>query len=133
MASRTGGTRKKWCNGIDRKQVTLRFLTNAGLTPTTIYDPGDVVASVAWTATGTYLITLRDAYRRCLGAKATIQSTSAAATFPQFGDFSNEGTTTAFTAVFRIVNGSGSAADIAANANNSVTIEFEFEDSGALL
>lgn len=132
MAARTGFNQVRG-NGVARKQVAFRFLANAGSDPATVYDAGDFVATVAWTATGTYLITLRDAYKRLINASATIQASSATALFTQFGDFSNEGTSSAFTAVLRLVNGSGTATNLAANANNSVSVVFDFEDSGAVV
>ncbi len=133
MASRTGGTRKEWTNGVARKKLSFRFLTNGASDPATIYDAGDVVATIALSATGRYLITLRDAYKRLLSAQATIQASSATALFAQFGDFSNEGTTTAFTCILRMVNGSGTETNLAANGNNSVSVTLEFEDSSAVV
>jgi hypothetical protein len=132
MASRSGFNVLHG-NGVARKQVVFRFLGNSTSDPATIYDAGDFVATVTRSGVGTYLVTLRDAYKRLISAQATVQCSAATALFAQFGDFSNEGTSTAFTAVLRLVNGSGTATEMAANANNSVSVTLEFEDSGAVV
>ena len=86
------------------------------------------VASIARSAAGTFLITLKHPYKRLVSAQATVQHTTAVDLVPQFGDISNVGTSSAVTAVLRL-NAVATATDMAANANNSVSFSLVFADS----
>jgi hypothetical protein len=86
------------------------------------------VASITRSAQGTFLITLSDTYGRLISKQATIQMSSATDLVPQFGDISNVGTSTPPTIVIR-ANAVATATDIAANANNSISVTLVFDDS----
>jgi hypothetical protein len=74
------------------------------------------------------LITLQETYKRLLSAQATIQMTTATDLVPQIGDVSNLGTATPVTVIVR-ANAVATPTDIAANANNSITLTLIFDDA----
>lgn len=81
--------------------------------------------SVVHASQGVFTITFQDSYPALLSHTGTVRLSSAAARFVQFGDYNP----TAKTLVLRVIDGSGSAQDIAANANNIVSFECVFQNS----
>jgi hypothetical protein len=81
--------------------------------------------SVARASQGVFTITFQDSYPALLAHTGTVRLSSAAARFVQFGDYS----ATAKTLVLRVIDGSGSAQDVAANANNIISFEVVFQNS----
>lgn len=129
MASRNTDFIKGY--GKDLKVVAFKFFPQGTGAPVVNAAESRGVASITRTGVGTFLVTLTDAYRVNPGYKPGLQSSAAAALYPQIGDISNVGTSSPVTIVFRIVNGSGAATDMSAGANNSVSCELTFNDSGA--
>ena len=117
-------------HGKERKTVQCVFYPQATSDPTVSAWQSRGVASVTRTAQGTFLITLSHAYKRLVSYKAAVQHTTVANLIPQFGDISNVGTNTPVTVVVRLV-AVATATDMAANDNNSVSVELTFSDSSA--
>jgi hypothetical protein len=90
---------------------------------------GKGVASVARNATaGVWLITLQDSYKKLLSKWGSIQMASATDLTFQFGTIANLGTTSPVTVLVR-ANAVATPTDIAANANNSVSVTLRFSDA----
>lgn len=112
--------------GNHYRHVTIsgRFFPAGTGTVTT--GDGKVGWSITRSNTGIFSLVLDDLPPGVLVAQhATVQSTSAAALFPQFGAF----TATTGTQVIRLVNGSGTATDMSASADSSVSFCLEFSGS----
>jgi hypothetical protein len=110
------------------KRLDIRFFPVAAADPTYSDQDTKGVASIALSATGTWLITLEDTYKRLLSAQATIQMAAATDLVPQFGAVSNLATTTPVTVVLR-ANAVATPTDIAADANNSISVTLIFDDA----
>lgn len=120
-------------NGVERLSLSFTFYPNGTSTsPLTIKQGHDnFVASVIRTATaGTFTVTLSKAFSVVLAKHATVQSTTAADLYAQVGDVANEGTSTPLTVVVRLLTGA-TPTDLAANANNSVSVTLELDGSNA--
>lgn len=90
---------------------------------------GKGVASVARNAAaGEWLITLQDPYKKLLSRWGSIQMASATDLNLQFATIANLGTSSAVTVLVRAL-AVATATDIAANANNSVSITLRFSDA----
>lgn len=128
MASRTLDTPMVF--GKKRVSVDLTFFPAGGADPT--WDPAQArgVASVARSTNGTWLITLQDTWKRLVSKHASVQMSAATNLLAQFGDISNVGTSNPVTVVVRAQAGA-TPTDIAANANNSVSVSLLFSDSDA--
>lgn len=109
------------------KVFNIRFFPAGTSDPTTTAVDIKGVTSIARSAQGTWLITMRGHFKRLISAQATIQVTTATDLIPQFGDVTNLGTTTPTTLVLR-ANAVATATDIAANANNSISVQLVFDD-----
>ena len=130
MASRTMG--KEQVFGLARKRIDLVFFPDAANTPVVRAPSG--VASVTYTAAGKYLITLSDAYYKCVGFHATYGSQADNVDmYAQPGVVSNEGTSTPLTAVVKLKTGANNTEPAAANADQRVSVSLLFEDSSGLL
>ena len=116
--------------GKKRTAINLRFFPQGTGVP--VVNPFDArgVASVVWQSTGTFLITLSDTWRRLTAADCTVQMAAATDLVPQFGAISNFGTGTPPTLMLRLLTGA-TPTDMAANANNSVSVELILCDSDA--
>lgn len=121
---------------LNRKvyQINLTFYpqgtSNTAYTVTagTLVD-GKGVASVARNSSaGEYLITLQDTYARLLSKYGSIQMASATDLNLQFATIANVGTGTPPTIIVRALAGA-TPTDIAANANNSVSVTLTFSDA----
>jgi hypothetical protein len=110
------------------KRLDIRFFPVAAANPTYSAQDTKGVASIVLTTTGVWTITLQDSYKRLLSAQATIQMASATDLVPQFGTVSNLGTATPVTVVLR-ANAAATPTDIAANANNSISVTLIFDDA----
>ncbi len=110
------------------RMLNIRFFPAGASDPT--YTAQDVkgVASITRSGTGTWLITLQDPYKRLLSAQATIQMSAATDLVPQFGAVANLGTSSNVTVTLR-ANAVATATDIAANANNSISVQLVFDDA----
>lgn len=110
------------------KRLDIRFFPAGAADPTYSAQDTKGVASITRSVAGTWLITLQDTYKRLLSAQATIQMNAATDLVPQFGAVSNLATTSAVTLVLR-ANAVATATDIAANANNSISVSLIFDDA----
>ncbi len=128
MASRQRrGTTKRF--GPNIVEVSGRFFPNGTATTALAVNTDGGVASVIRSGTaGTFTITFDDPYYSLIGCRLQVQHTTAADLVPQLGDVSNLGTSTACTAVVRVLAGA-TPTDITANANSSVFFSFTFQDS----
>jgi len=106
---------------------TTALTTVAG----TLRDPGGLVANVTRTATaGVFTINLADPAYRIVGGQATVQVVANNVDlFAQFGTIT-EGSAANATAVVRLMTGT-TATDLSANANHSVLVTIDIEDSSA--
>lgn len=109
------------------RMLNIRFFPAGASNPTTTAQDIKGVTSITRSGAGTWLITLQDSYKRLLSAQATIQMTSATDLVPQIGDVSNLATTSPVTLIVR-ANAVATPTDIAANANNSITVTLLFDD-----
>lgn len=110
------------------RMLNIRFFPAGTGNPTTTAQDIKGVASIVRNGTaGVWLITLQDSYKRLLSAQATIQMTTATDLVPQIGDVANLGTTSPVTLIVR-ANAVATPTDIAANANNSITVTLLFDD-----
>jgi hypothetical protein len=108
--------------------LNIRFFPAGTGNPTTTAQDIKGVASIVRNGTaGEWLITLQDSYKRLLSAQATIQMASATDLVPQFAAIANVGTTSPVTLLLR-ANAGATPTDIAANANNSVSVTLLFDD-----
>ncbi len=108
--------------------LNIRFFPDTANAPTFNAQDAKGVASIARSAQGVFLVTLKDSYKRLLSAQATIQMTTATDLVPQIGDVSNLATATPVTVVVR-ANAVATPTDIAANANNSIMLSLIFDDA----
>jgi hypothetical protein len=110
------------------RMLNFRFFPAGAGNPTTTAQDVKGVASIVRNGTaGEWLITLQDTYKRLLSAQATIQMATATDLVPQFSTISNVGTTSAVTLLLR-ANAVATPTDIAANANNSISVTLIFDD-----
>lgn len=128
MASRIMDSPQEF--GKKRKTIKVLIFPNDTGVPTWRSCGG--VASVTRSQAGRFLITLQDAYAKFVGHELAMQTPNAGPFFPQLGTVSNVGTSTPVTAVVRVVNGSGTEGDTGPDANTSLSVTLDFEDSTAL-
>lgn len=116
--------------GLSRKPkiLNIRFFPAGAGAPTYSAQDTKGVASIARSAAGVWLITLKSPYKRLLSAQATIQMSAATDLVPQIGAVSNLATTSAVTVVVR-ANAVATPTDIAADANNSISLTLIFDDA----
>jgi hypothetical protein len=81
--------------------------------------------SVVRASQGVFTITFQDAYPALLATKGSLQLAVAAARFIQFGAYN----ATNQTLSIRVIDASGVAQDVAANADNVVSFECTFQNS----
>lgn len=116
--------------GKKRYDIDLTFFPDTANPPTVNANQARGVASVVRNSAGVFTITLEDAYLRLVSKNASVQLSSAADLKAQFGDISNLGTTTPVTVVVRLL-AVATPTDMAADANNSVSVQLCFSDSDA--
>jgi hypothetical protein len=117
------------CLSRKPKELNIRFFPAGAANPTySAQDTKGVASIVRNGAAGVWLVTLQDSYKRLLSAQATIQMTTATDLVPQIGDVANLATTSAVTLIVR-ANAVATPTDIAANANNSITLTLKFDDA----
>src|SRR6187549_2538530 len=128
-------SQRTWLEGImgllNRKprMLNIRFFPAGTSNPTTTAQDIKGVASIVRNGTaGEWLITLQDSYKRLLSAQATIQMATATDLVPQIATVSNLGTTSPVTLIVR-ANAVATPTDIAANANNSISLSLIFDDA----
>jgi hypothetical protein len=118
---RVAGTNVPGC-----KLLYAQILPNAADTPTLGENMGNIIASVAWSATGVLVATLGDTYLAA-GCFTQLQLATAADTQVQIKSF-----TAATTKLLTLdILTAGSLADIAANAGNIIHCFFFVRDSAA--
>lgn len=111
--------------------LTGIFWTNAGSAPTSVV--GSWISSVAHTATGVWTITMKEKYRGwigLLGCDVSLSMNALGLSIVQFGAMDLD----AGTIIIRAATESGgtlAAADIAANANNFISVTLRLKYSGA--
>ncbi len=127
MAQRTW-LQALFCLNRKVRVLNIRFFPVAAANPTYSAQDTKGVASIVLTATGVWTITLQDSYKRLLSAQATIQMAAATDLVPQVGTVANLATTTPVTVVVR-ANAVATPTDIAANANNSISVTLIFDDA----
>jgi len=125
-------------NGVRRRVIVFRFFPQGSSTTPlttaagTLRDPGGFVANVTRTATaGKFIVTMNDPYYKVICVSPAVQlSADTTDLEAQCGDLSNENTATALSFVVRLLTGTTNT-DMAANANNSVMVQLEVEESAA--
>jgi hypothetical protein len=130
--------KEMFTNGVRRRSISFMFFPQGSSTTPlttaagTLRDPGGLVANVTRSATaGKFLVTMNDAFFKVVGIKTDVQlSADTTDLHSQVGDRANEGTATPLTFVVRLLTGTTNT-DMAANANNSVTVTLEVEESAA--
>lgn len=110
------------------RRVNFLFYPQGTGAPTVPAAMNPWVASIARTGVGVYLITLKETHAALLGHGCAVQCASGTARQATFGGFTNIGTSSAVTAYVRTEASDGSANDMAANANNSVSGYLEFAE-----
>lgn len=116
--------------GTKPKRVDLIIYPDAGNAPTWTSTGG--VASVDFTATGKYTITLQDTYRKLRAFHATYgTSADNVDLYAQAGAVANVGTTSAVTAIVKLKTGANNTNAAAAATDNRISVTLEFEDSDA--
>jgi len=115
-------------NGFSRRDLAIRFFPDSTTSPSTIYDPNNDIASLVWTSTGLFTVTLRYPVQRVLSATATLQlATVGVVRDVKIGATSTtENTTSDFSFTVSVTNGA-SAADIAADPDNSISVDLAVE------
>ena len=114
--------------GKKRYKLDFTFFPAAAGTPTFVAKDNPGLASVAWTSTGVFTLTLQDTYRRLISKQLTLQMNAATDLTAQFGAVSNVGSATPVTVVVRTL-AAATPTDIAANANNSISVQLCFSDN----
>lgn len=125
-------------NGVRRRVIVFRFYPQGSSTTPlttaagTLRDPMGCVANVTRTATaGKFTVTMNDAFYKVIAISPNVQlSADTTDLTPQVGDVSNEGTATPLSFVVRLLTATTNT-DMAANANNSVMVQLEVEESAA--
>jgi hypothetical protein len=106
--------------GVERVLVSAKFRPQGAGVP--IQDSGVGSLTVVRNGSaGEYLITFAENYGLLVSAQATIQMAAATDVVPQFATYS----ATARTIILRAL-AAAVPTDIAANANNSISVAFEF-------
>lgn len=125
-------------NGVRRRVIVFRFFPQgASVTPLTtaagtLRDPGGSVANVTRTATaGKFIVTMVDPFYKVIVVSPSVQlSADTTDLLAQCGDITNENTANPLSFVVRLLTATVNT-DMAANANNSVMVELEVEESAA--
>jgi hypothetical protein len=108
-----------------------RFFPNGTSTSPLEFEGEDIESVIRSGTAGTFTVTMKSTYPdRIVSAIPGVQHTTAVDLKAQFGDFSNLGTSTAFSFVVRLV-AVATPTDMTANANSSVSFLFLFNESGA--
>lgn len=94
----------------------------------TVKTDGGVASVIRTGNAGEFTITFQDAYYDLNCVRLAMQHPTAADLVPQLGAVSNLGTSTACTAIVRVLAGA-TGTDVTANANAAVHFYFEFNDS----
>lgn len=112
--------------GLERKMIFGRFFPDTANAPTV--DANSKVGwSVARTAAGSFTITFEDKYDTLVSFVATLQLASGDDKAVQIGTY----TAASRTIVVRVWDTSGAGnADVAANANNSISFIAVFKNTG---
>jgi hypothetical protein len=115
-------------NGKERRSIAIRFFPNGAANPVTVYDPHSDVASVTRTGQSAYLVTLNYPVKRILSMLPAVQLAALADAGAQCGATSTtEGTVNNLAVPIRVFAGGAAAAEIAANADNSISLDLEVE------
>ncbi len=115
-------------NGKERRSLAIRFFPNGAADPVTVYDPHDDVLSVTRTGQSAYLVTLQYPVKRVLSMIPGVQLHALADAAAQCGDTSGtEGTVNPLAVPVRLFAGGAAAAEVAAHADNSVSLLLEVE------
>ena len=110
------------------QSLRIRFFPAGAGAPTYSAQDTKGVATITRAAAGRFLITLQDTYKRLISASATVQMAAATDLVAQIGTVANVGTTSAVTVIVRL-NAAATETDMAADANNSVSVSLDFDDS----
>ncbi len=116
---------------LDRKvyDINLTFFPAGTSNPTFTASACKGVATIVRNGgAGEWLITLQDTYKRLLSKYGSIQMASATDLTFQFATIANVGSASAPTILVRALAGA-TPTDIAANANNSVSVTLRFSDA----
>jgi hypothetical protein len=116
--------------GKRRCRLDFTFFPAGAADPTFQRELCRGVASITRTGVGAYLITLEDTFRFLVGKMASVQLAAGADVVAQFGAIANVGTALPPTIALRLLAGAA-AVEVAANANNSVSVKLDFNDSDA--
>lgn len=110
-----------------RKVICRFFPAGTGAVTGTV---GSGIKSVSRTGVGTFAVTFEDKWKtaQLVGFTPGVQHTTAVDLKAQLGDFTDGTAAVDASAVVRLV-AVAAATDMAANANNSVSVEFSFQNN----
>lgn len=111
--------------GKRRVRISGRFFPNGSGAIDNTLNQGKKGWTVARTAQGVYTLTLERRWMKLVPLGLGLQLNSAAARIAQWGAFTPTVDGTGWQCVIRVVDGSGAAQDVAADANNSIGFELE--------
>jgi hypothetical protein len=116
-------------NGKERRSLAIRFFPNGAADPTVIYDRNSDLFSVTRSGQSAYLVTLNYPVKRIISMVPGVQLNGAADAVAQCGATSaTEGVAGTRLAVpIRVLTGAAAATEIAANADNSISLQLEVE------
>jgi hypothetical protein len=114
--------------GKRRRRLDITFFPQGAGAPVVNAAQARGVASITRTGVGAFLITLEDAYRSLVSKSATVQLAAAADVTAQFGVIANVGTALPPTIEVRLL-AAAAAVEVAANANNSISVQLGFNDT----
>jgi hypothetical protein len=120
------------CLGKKRTQLSITFFPNAALDPV-LSDPFLTrgVTSIVRVSQGLWRITLDSTWRRLISKQCSVQLAVAAAREIQFGAIANFNSASFPTIEVRAVDNAAAVQDIAADANNSISVDLVVGDSEA--
>src|SRR5215216_3286121 len=115
-------------NGVERRSVALTFFPNGAVDPTNVYDPNGDVASVTRTGQSAYLVTLNYPVQKVLSVTTGMQLAADADVTLQLRAFRTlEGAAGNMAIPVKAMTGAAAAAELAANADNSISLQLELE------
>ena len=115
-------------NGVERRSIAIAFFPNGAADPVNWYDPNGDVLSVTRTGQSAYLVTLNYPVQKVLSAVPGIQLAADADVTMQCRAFrSLEGSTSNMAIAVKAMTGAAAAAELAANADNSISLSLDLE------
>lgn len=112
------------------RNISVRFFPNGTSTNPLSFSGSGVKSVVRTGSAGVFTVTFEDKWKgtQLCGFKALVQHTTAVDLVAQLGDFT-DGTSAVDASVLVRLNAVATPTDMAANANNSVGLEFSFQNN----